>query len=66
MNGRRSKLADKIYLQYKDRVLEGMKNNTLIGQSFEIDGKIYKVTDGEVDTSAILERINSLIKRDMK
>lgn len=66
MNGRRSKLADKIYLQYKDRVLEGMKTNTLIGQSFEIDGKTYKITDGEIDIGPILERINHLIKKDVK
>lgn len=64
MNGRRSKLADKIYIQYKDRVLEGMKTNTLIGQSFEIDGKTYKITNGEIDIDSILERINHLIKKE--
>lgn len=64
MNGRRSKLADKIYIQYKDRVLEGMKTNTLIGQSFEIDGKTYKITDGEINIDPILERLNHLIKKE--
>lgn len=60
MNGRRSELADKLYSRYKNVLKEKMRTNTLIGSEFEMDGKTYKITDGEIeiDINSILERIN--------
>jgi hypothetical protein len=65
MDAPKSKLGDRIYSKYKNKILEKMKNGVLIGEIFEIDGKKYKVTDGEIDFNEIdkiKERMNKIIK----
>ena len=61
MEGPRSELGDRIHRKYKKRISEKLKTGSLIGEVFEIDGKKYKITDGEIDFEKIHERMNKII-----
>jgi len=47
MDGRSSKLAEKIYSKYKKRIINRMKKGSLVGMKFKINNKFYTITDGE-------------------
>jgi len=61
MNGRCSPLGQRIQRKYKDRINEINKHGSIIGQRFEIDGKTYVITDGEVNFEKQIEQINKMI-----
>ena len=63
MNGKKSRLAEKIFDKYGKEIREKMKNGSLIGETYEIDGKNYVVTDGEVHTEKKLEEIKNSLKK---
>ena len=63
MNGKKSRLAEKIFDKYDKEIREKMKNGSLIGETYEIDGKNYIVTDGEVHTEKKLEEIKNSLRK---
>ena len=63
MNGRKSRLAERISDKYDREIKEKMKDGSLIGETYEIDGKRYVITDGEIHAEKRLVEIRELIEK---
>ena len=61
MEGKCSPLGQRIQNKYKDRISEINKHGSIVGHRFEIDGKTYVITDGEVNFEKELEKIKKLV-----
>ena len=62
MDGRKSKLFDKIYSEHKEKLLEAIKNGSVYGTEFEINGVKYKLTDGAM-SEELQKKINRLLDK---
>ena len=56
----KSKLFYIIYSEHKEKLLEAIKNGSMYGTEFEINGVKYKLTDGAI-TEELQKKINRLL-----
>ena len=63
MDGRKSRLADRISDKYKDEIKEKNKTGSVIGETYEIDGIKYVVTDGEINLEKTFEKIRERLNK---